>query len=90
LSETEKIFGFIAGAEWIWLILGVIVIVSIIAAVAKRKKKSVEIGMEDVGLTSNETQPKNEKPLKILKQRLAKGEITKEDYDELKKEFKNS
>lgn len=29
----------------------------------------------------------NEKSLKILKERLAKGEITKEEYDELKKEF---
>lgn len=36
---------------------------------------------------SSEINEQNAKSLKILKERLAKGEITKEEYDELKKEF---
>jgi len=74
----ENVLGFIIGFEWIWIIIFVIVIVSVIAAVRKRKKKSVEIGLEDIGSDSIKIQTKNEKPMKILKQRLAKGEITKE------------
>ncbi len=36
---------------------------------------------------SSEISEQNARSLKILKERLAKGEITKEEYDELKKEF---
>ncbi len=83
----ENVLGFVSGFAWMWIIIFVIVIVSVIAVVRKRKKKSIGIGLVDVGSDSKETLTKNEKPLKILKERLAKGEITKEEYDELKKEF---
>lgn len=38
-------------------------------------------------LLKNNQKEKEEKPLDILKRRLAKGEITKEEYDKLKKEL---
>jgi putative membrane protein len=36
-------------------------------------------------LRNNTSQSKNETPLDILKKRYAKGEITKEQFDEMKK-----
>lgn len=65
---------YIQGQEWIFLlvIVGILVVVGIIAIV-KSIAKRVPIG--------------DKKRLNLLKNRLAKGEITKEEYDELKKEF---
>ena len=36
------------------------------------------------------SQPNDEDPIEILKRRLAKGEITKKQYEELKKEIEES
>ncbi|WP_218841250.1 SHOCT domain-containing protein [Nitrosopumilus cobalaminigenes] len=86
----------IGTTELLVLILFVIPIIVVIAIVASRKSKNTfQEDMSD--LQSNppvtEENPdkikndQNNNSLNILKTRLAKGEITKAEYDELKKEF---
>jgi len=60
---------------WILVIIfiGILVIVGIIALVIFVSKKILS---------------SNKKEINILKERLAKGEITKEEYDKIKKELK--
>ena len=69
----ENITGFVAGAEWIWIIiiaiLAIVGFIVIVISIVKRMS------------------PPKKRPLDILRERLAKGEITKEEYDNLKKEF---
>jgi uncharacterized membrane protein len=69
------------------IIIGIIiaVVVSSIIKKIKKRKEGIPIGEEDKPVTEITNQ--NDKAMRILKQRLAKGEITKEEYDELKKEF---
>lgn len=85
----ENIANFVAGAEWLWIAIAGIIIGVVVAAVRRKKKKKVEIGLEDVGSNSEQTQDQNKKALSILKERLAKGEISKEEYEKLKEEFQN-
>jgi putative membrane protein len=63
------------------LIMGIIisVILCIIAVIIIRKKKT----------NSKKISPLNQEDnaMNILKERLAKGEITKDEYEKLKKEF---
>ena len=63
------------------LIMGIIisVILCIIAVIIIRKKK----------INSKKISPLNQEDnaMNILKERLAKGEITKDEYEKLKKEF---
>lgn len=67
----------------------IVVIVVVIAVVIKKKRKpktsQTNTVVEKIE-PSVETE-QNERALSILKGRLAKGEITKKEYDELKKEF---
>ena len=62
---------------WMWigiaLIILVLIVVGIIAGILFISKKILS---------------SNKKEMNILKDRLAKGEITKEEYDNLKKELK--
>jgi uncharacterized membrane protein len=84
----QQTVGFIAGQEWMFIIIiGIIiaVVVSSIIKKIKKRKEGIPIGEEDKPVTEITNQ--NDKAMRILKQRLAKGEITKEEYDELKKEF---
>jgi len=72
--SLEQITNFVAGAEWIWIIiiiaiLAIVGFIAIVISIAKRMST-----------------PKK-RPLDILRERLAKGEITQEEYDKLKKEF---
>ncbi|WP_179372061.1 SHOCT domain-containing protein [Nitrosopumilus ureiphilus] len=65
---------FIAGQEWMMIIIPIIILAVIgFIAVIKSISKRVPIG--------------DKKRLDLLKDRLAKGEITKEEYDKLKGEF---
>ena len=72
--SLEQITNFVAGAEWIWLIIiiAILAIVGLIAIVISIAKRMLN--------------PKKWQ-LDILRERLAKGEITQEEYDKLKKEF---
>jgi len=73
--SLEQITNFVAGMEWIWIIIivGILVVVGIIALVISGTKKVLS---------------SNKKEMNILKERLAKGEITKEEYHNFKKELK--
>jgi len=72
--SLEQITNFVAGAEWIWIIIiiGILAVVGFIAVVISIMKKIP---------TAKKRQ------LDILRERLAKGEIPQEEYDKLKKEF---
>lgn len=79
--------GFIAGVEWMILVVIIIAIIIPIAVWKSRKKKKDVPEKSLLRDKINETKLQNENALKILKERLAKGEITKTEYDKLKKEF---
>jgi len=72
--SLEQITNLVAGMEWIWIIIiiGILVIVGIIVFV--------------ISIAKRMSNPKK-RQLDILRERLAKGEITQEEYDKLKKEF---
>jgi len=65
------------GGLFMWLIL--IVIVGIVLYFVFNQSKR----------TGNQIGPKRETPMEILKRRYAKGEITKEEFDELKKDIES-
>jgi len=73
--SLEQITNLVEGQEWIWLIIiiGILAVVGFIAIVISIAKRILS--------------PKK-KQLDILRERLAKGEITQEEYNKLKKEFK--
>jgi len=72
--SLEQITNFVVGAEWIWIIIiiGILAVVGFIAVIISIAKKIP---------TAKKRQ------LDILRERLAKGEISQEEYDKLKKEF---
>jgi len=72
--SLEQITNLVEGQEWIWLIfiIGILALVGFIALVILIAKRILS--------------PKK-KQLDILRERLAKGEISQEEYDKLKKEF---
>lgn len=70
----EHLSNFIAGQEWLMIIIPIVILAVIgFIAVIKSISKRVPVG--------------DKKRLSLLKDRLAKGEITKEEYDRLKGEF---
>jgi putative membrane protein len=64
-------FGWIFGVIFIGLIIWVV-----IAIVNKNQNQN-----------SNQSLPGNETPLDILRKRYARGEITKDEFDEMKRAF---
>jgi len=73
--SLEQITNFVAGAEWVWIIIiiGILAVVGLIVIVKSILKKIP---------TAKKRQ------LDIIRERLAKGEISQEEYDKLKNEFK--
>jgi uncharacterized membrane protein len=69
----------------ILIVIGIVVVAVIIKR--KRKPQVNQTKTIDKKIESSVETEQNEKALSILKGRLAKGEITKEEYDKLKKEF---
>lgn len=65
------------GGVFMWLILGIIVAVIIYFVFSQGKR----IG--------NTTGPEKESPTEILKRRYAAGEISKEEFDSLKKDIES-
>ena len=61
---------------WIFWIILVAVIVGLVVAILNRSRNKIQYYSE------------NETPIDILKKRLAKGEINKEEYEQIKLKFK--
>ncbi len=84
-----------SGSEIVgWIILAAIIIIPIVAVILivkriKRRKsvRSTEIHYENKSHEDLKLKEQNAKALDILRNRLAKGEITREEYDRLSKEF---
>jgi len=74
-APMMNIFGLV------FLIVGFLV--SIVGAVSPEKKKNIQIKKNEIPLPK---QTKDE-ALEVLRTRYAKGEITKEQYDQMKKDL---
>ena len=61
---------------WLFWIILVATIAGLVVATLNRSK------------SKSEDYPENDSPLDILKKRLAKGEINKEEYEQIKLKFK--
>ena len=91
----EKIINQVGGYDYLFydfILLIPLAIIGIIIAVVigiKRRKKGQDVMVDDFKqkdtLTFKDEQ--NTHSLKILRERLAKGEISKEEYNKLEKEF---
>jgi uncharacterized membrane protein len=72
------------------LIVAIIIVTIIIIIILKKRMKSStktkDVVQKDISRINDE---QNTKSINIIKERLAKGEISKEEYDKLKKEFEN-
>ncbi len=77
---------FIAGQEIFFLIIIVVIIAVVISLVRKRNNSNIIVKDESVDIGKIQEE-QNTSSLKILKERLAKGEITKEEFNKLKSEF---
>ncbi len=72
MGDWDHMMGY--GGLFMWLILAIVVAVILYFIYAR--KNSVLPGGS-----------KNESPIEVLKKRYAKGEITKEDFDRMKKDI---
>jgi uncharacterized membrane protein len=77
---------YIAGQEIIFLIIIAVIISVVISLVRKRTNSNIIVKDENVDIRKIQEE-QNTNSLKILKERLAKGEITKEEFNKLKIEF---
>ena len=80
-------FNMIGIMEISILVIIFVIIATIILVIPKRQNDDVEV--EDTPQKDIQTikEKQNDDSLGIIKERLAKGEISKKEYDELKKEF---
>lgn len=94
--SVTSVGGSSSSSGLIFLIVIIIIIVITIVAITKRrkshKKGKEKSSYKSVGVQTSKNMESNKelddvKNLGIIKERLAKGEISKEEYDELKKEF---
>jgi putative membrane protein len=67
-------YGFGYGGMFMWMIFLIVLVVAIYFVVQALKSKNIAGQAQD-------------KPLDILKRRYAKGEITKEEFEQIKKEL---
>lgn len=91
-SSSGSSAGFVMGIEWIALVALVLAIVIPVAIWKSRKKKADEsevnaVDEPNLEIKDDLEKSQNENAIKILKERLAKGQISKEEYDKLKEEF---
>jgi len=75
------------GLELIWLIIIGVIIAVIVKVVRSRIRGNGYYPTEHNKKQLEKEEVDTSRPLKILKERLAKGEISVKDYDEVKKEF---
>ncbi|MBU7009739.1 MAG: SHOCT domain-containing protein [Theionarchaea archaeon] len=69
------------------VVVGIIVVVVVVIVIVKRRKPAVkEIPLEEEVLPpeGEEVLEPEKDPLQVLKDRYARGEITKEEYEDLK------
>ncbi len=83
--------GSVFGMEWLIILIVIAVIIGSSVAIGlsmrKRRLESRQKGSIAQDPKTTVKMDQNQKALDILKSRLARGEITKEEYDNLKKEF---
>ena len=65
------------GMGFSWILLLIIIVIIVLVVYQVNKKNPHQYNMN------------NETPLDILKKRFAKGEITKEEFDRMKKDLMN-
>lgn len=68
----------------VFLFIGIIVVVIIISQYPKKKRELDQISENEYRVSEHE-----DSPLSVLKMRLAKGEITKEEFDKIKDDLKD-
>ena len=78
-------YDYLVSAFYLLAIGGIIIMTIII--IKKRKKKDLSTSNEPRNNPRIIKEEQNMNSLKILKERLAKGEISKEEHSDLKKEF---
>ena len=89
ISSPTNFEPFIIVLLWMIIIILLIVGIVVIILLKKNSNKRKRIDDENHPQEILKKESNNVKNMEILKERLAKGEITKQEYDELKKEFEN-
>lgn len=85
--QAQGSYGYGGILVLILIVVGIVIGVTVVIRKRKRKPQVSETKTKDEKIEPSAETEQNERALNILKGRLAKGEITKEEYDKLKKEF---
>lgn len=72
-------FGMMGGIGWVGMLICLIVIVLVIVGIVYLVRSLLNRSSKNVASTSNS------RPIEILNERLAKGEISLEEYETIKK-----
>ena len=85
--QSQGSYGYGVILVLILIVVGIVIGVAVVIRKRKRKPQVSETKTSDEKIEPSVETEQNERALNILKGRLAKGEITKKEYDKLKKEF---